>query len=275
MNYQYDLIIIGDSKEGNQLVKNIASANINIKIAFISREFKSTTTPDFLNVEYVNDEVAFTDYKNRLFACYLKSGRRLYSTHLVLAVGQKYAPLTVNGKKVPNVFNTVVDIPKKAKQLPAVVLVQTEADIALVYEIAKKYKYVYICLDTFSGKLINAINEKLFTKHITNTVVLPNTHVKKVSKYDETLIKVELDNYSTVICAAIYVKTKASPDTSCVSPRAKLIEADETGYLVVNNKLESTLVPKCFAVGSCCAQKCTKKMISSLTDAILADFGGN
>ena len=33
MNYQYDLIIIGDSKEGNQLVKNIASGNLNIKIA--------------------------------------------------------------------------------------------------------------------------------------------------------------------------------------------------------------------------------------------------
>ena len=56
MNYQYDLIIIGDSKEGNQLVKSIALANLNIKIAFISREFKSATTPDFLNVEYIKDE---------------------------------------------------------------------------------------------------------------------------------------------------------------------------------------------------------------------------
>lgn len=275
MNYQYDLIIIGDSKEGNQLVKSIASANINIKIAFISRDFKSATTPDFLNVDYINDEVTFTDYKNRLFGCYLKSGNRLYATHLVLAVGQKYIPFTVNNKKVPNVFNTAVDIPKKAKQLPAVVLVQTEADVTLVVEVAKKYKYVYVCLDSFSGELIDAISEKLLTKQLTNIVVLPNTHIKKVSKYDETLSKVELDNYSTVLCAAIYVKTKASPDTACVSPRARLVEADEAGYLVVNNKLESTLVPKCFAVGSCCAQKCTKRMMNSLTDAILADFGGN
>lgn len=275
MSYQYDLIIIGDSKEGNQLVKSVASANINIKIAFISREFKSTTTPDFLNVEYINDEVTFTDYKNRLFGCYLKSGSRLYATHLVLAVGQKYAPFTVNNKKVPNVFNTAVDIPKKAKQLPAVVLVQTEADIALASDVAKKYKYVYVCLDEFSGELIEAVNEKLRTKQITNTVVLPNTHINKVSKYDETLIKAELDNYSTVLCAAIYVKTKASPDTSCVSPRARLIKANEAGYLEVNNILESTLVPKCFAVGSCCAQKCTKKMVNSLIETVLADFGGN
>ncbi len=275
MNYQYDLIIIGDSREGNQIVKGIASANLNIKIAFISREFKLATTPDFLNVEYIKDEVTFTDYKNRLFGCYLKNGSRLYATHLVFAMGQKYAPLTVNNKKVPNVFNTAVDIPKEAKQLPAVVLVRTEADVALAFDVAKKYKYVYVCLDEFSGKLSEEVNRKLLLKQAANIVVLPNTHINKVSTYDEVLINVELDNYSTVLCAAIFVKTDSSPDTSCISARAGLIKANEAGYLETNDNLESTLVPKCFAVGNCCAQKCTKKMVNSLTEAILIDFGGN
>lgn len=275
MNYQYDLIIIGDSKEGNQLVKSIASANLNIKIAFISREFKSATTPDFLNVEYIKDEVTFTDYKNRLFGCYLKNGSRLYATHLVFAVGQKYAPLIVNNKKIPNVFNTVVDIHKEAKQLPAIVLVRNEADVALVFDVAKRYKYVYVCLEEFSGKLSEAVNRKLLLKQTANIVVLPNTHINKVSNYDEALIKVELDNYSTVLCAAIFVKTEASPDTSCVPVRAALIKANAAGYLEVDNKLESTLVPKCFAIGNCCAQKCTKKMVNSLIETILIDFGGN
>jgi thioredoxin reductase len=275
MNYQYDLIIIGDSKEGNQLVKSIATANLNIKIAFISREFKSATTPDFLNVEYIKDEVILTDYKNRLFGCYLKSGSRLYATHLVFAVGEKYAAFTINNKKVPNVFNTTVDISKEAKQLPALVLVNKEADVPVVFEVAKKYKYVYVCLDEFSGKLSEEVNRKLLLKQTANIVVLPNTHINKVSNYDETLLKVDLDNYSTVLCAAIFVKTKVSPDTSCVPPRAGLIKANETGYLEVDNKLESTLVPKCFAIGNCCAQKCTKKMVNSLVEAILTDFGGN
>lgn len=274
MNYQYDLIIIGDSKEGNQLVKSIASANINIKIAFISREFKSATTPDFLNVEYIKDEVVLTDYKNRLFGCYLKSGSRLYATHLVFAVGQKYVPFTVNNKKVPNVFNTTVDIPKEAKKLPAIVLVNKEADISMAFEVAKKYKYVYLCLDEFGGKCSEAVHKKLLLKQSSNIVVLPNTHIKKVSAYDETLINVELDNYSTVLCAAIYVKTAVSPDTACVPARAGLIKADEAGYLETDNKLESTLVPKCFAAGSC-TQKCTKKMINFLIETILTDFGGN
>lgn len=274
MNCQYDLIVIGDSKEGNQLVKSIATANLNIKIAFISREFKTATTPDFLNVEYLKDEVAITDYKNRLFGCYLKSGGRLYATHLVFAVGQKYAPLTVNNKKVPNVFNTTADIPKEAKKLPAVVLVNKEADINMAFEVAKKYKYVYLCLDEFTGKVSEAVHRKLLLKQSSNIVVLPNTHIKKVSAYDETLINVELDNYSTVLCAAIYVKTDVSPDTSCVPARAGLIKANEVGYFETTDKLESTLVPKCFAVGSC-TQKCTKKMMNSLVETILADFGGN
>lgn len=273
MSCRYDLIIIGDSKEGNQLVKNIASANINIKIAFISREFKNATTPDFLNVEYIKDEVVLTDYKNRLFGCYLKSGARLYTTHLVFAVGQKYAPFMVNNKKVPNVFNTVVDVPKEAKKLPAIVLANTEVDVKLAFDVAKKYKYVYICLDGFND-LSEAITKKLLLKQSANIVVLPNTHINKVSNYDENLITVELDNYSTVTCAAIYVKTEASPDTSCVPTRAGLIKANEAGYLETTDKLESTLVPKCFAAGSC-TQKCTNKMMNSLVESILTDFGGN
>ena len=274
MNYKYDLIVIGDSKEGNQLVKSIATANINIKIAFISREFKSTTTPDFLNVEYIKDEVVLTDYKNRLFGCYLKSGDQLYATHLAFAVGQKYAPLVVNNKKVPKVFNTTADIPKEAKKLPAIVLARNEIDVKLAFEVAKKYKYVYLCLEEFGGKCSEIINKKLIQKQSSNIVVLPNTHIKKISAYDETLINVELDNYSTVLCAAIFVKTDVSPDTSCVPTRAGLIKADDAGYFETTDKLESTLVPKCFAVGTC-TQKCTKKMMNSLIETILADFGGN
>lgn len=275
MNYQYDLIIIGDSKEGNQLVKSIAAANLNIKIAFISREFKATTTPDFLNVEYIKDEVVVTDYKNRLFGCYLKSGNRLFTTHIIFAVGQKYAPFTVNNKRISNVFNTTTDISKEAKKLPAIVLVHNEADVNMAFDVAKKYKYAYLCLDEFAGKCYEAINKKLLLKQSSNIVVLPNTHIKNVSNYDETLLNVELDNYSTVLSAAIYVKTAVSPDTACIITRNGLIKTNEAGYLETDSKLESTLVPKCFAVGSCCAQKCTKKMIGSLIEAILADFEGD
>jgi thioredoxin reductase len=154
------------------------------------------------------------------------------------------------------------------------VLANNTADIKFALEVAKKYKYVYICLDDFGNWISDELRKKLLLKQANNIVVLPNTHINKVSAYDENLVTIELDNYSTVTCAAIYVKTEASPDTSCISARAGLIKADENGYLETTNNLESTLVPKCFAAGSC-TQKCTKKMINSLIETILADFGGN
>ena len=87
MNCQVDIVIIGDSKDGHEALKKLAAAKPDIKIAFISREYKSTTTHDYLNVEYIKDEVIFIDYKNRLFGCYLKTGKQVYSTHLIIASG--------------------------------------------------------------------------------------------------------------------------------------------------------------------------------------------
>ena len=79
----------------------------------------------------------------------------------------------------------------------------------------------------------------------------------------------ELDNYSTVTCSAIYIKTATVPETSFVSD--KLILKNEEQYLDTKNNLESSLVPKCFAVGNC-AKKSTKKMISNMYETILNDF---
>ena len=80
-----------------------------------------------------------------------------------------------------------------------------------------------------------------------------------------------MDNYSTLTCSAIFVKTKASPETGFIPNN--LISRDIDGYLVTSKQLESTLVPKCFATGNC-VRKSTKKMNLDMVDAILADFGG-
>ena len=162
MNRQFDVIIIGDSKEGNAAVKGIAGVNRNIKVAFISRDFKSTTTRDFLNVEYIKDEVSYVDYNRGLFGCYLKSGSRHYCTHLVIATGLSYAPFKTGSKVVPGVFNTINEIPKAAKQQVAVVTGSHNDDAKLALAVAKKYKYVYFCTDVV--KLIDSMSETLAKK---------------------------------------------------------------------------------------------------------------
>lgn len=269
MNYQFDLIIIGDSTEGNATVKRIAAANPYIKIAFISRDFKSSTTHDFLNVEYVKDEVIFTDYKNRLFGCYLKSGDRIFCTHLVIASGLTYEPLMINHKQVPCVFNTTADIGKLAKNLQAVVLGRHDADVKFATAVAKKYKYVYFCMESLNTDISDKNIQKLI--NIENLVILPNASITKFTTTDNILSSVELSNYSTLTCSAIFAKTKATPETVFIPDN--IIGKDSNGYLKTTNISQSLLVPKCFAIGNC-TEKSTQKMKQEMIVSILKDFNG-
>lgn len=269
MNCQVDIVIIGDSIEGRDIVKNIAAVKPTIRVAFISREFKNNTTRDYLNVEYIKDEVVFTDYKNRLFGCYLKSGDRIYCTHLIIASGLAYEPLIINHKQVPCVFNNTDDIPKAAKNLQAVVLGQHDTDVKFASAIAKKYKYVYFCMESLDSDITDKNMQKLI--NIENLVVLPNASITKIIAPDNNLSSVELSNYSTLTCSAIFVKTKFVPDTSFISN--KLISKDTNGFLITSNAAQSLLVPKCFAIGNC-AVKSTQKMKAAAVETILKDFGG-
>lgn len=268
MNRQFDVIVIGDSKAGNDAVKNIAAANRSIKIAFISREFKNSTTRDFLNIEYIKDEVTFTDYKNRLFGCYLKSGIRHYCTHLIIASGLGYAPFMIGNKAVPGVFNTATEIPKTAKQQVAIVVGNGDADTKLALAVAKKYKYVYLCTKNMELEVTEATYKKLIKAE--NILVLTNVSVAKATFEAEALASVSLDNYSKITCNAIFAKTEAAPETTFVSE--KLI-SKENGYLVTSNIAQSLLVPNCFAIGSC-AGKSTKKMQAAMIESVLKDFNG-
>lgn len=268
MNCQVDIIVIGDSKEGHEVVKDIASTNPKIKMAFISREFKSFTTHDYLNVEYIKEEVIFTDYKNRLFGCYLKNGDRIYCTHLIIASGLKYEPLLIKDKPIPYVFNTINDIPKTAKSQPALVVGSTNSDVKFALDVAKKYKQVYLCNKNIAFEGITAATSKKLL-NTENIVVLPNTELLKVFAFDGALHSVELDNYSKVTCSAIYAKTASTPEVAFVSD--KLIKKDLTGYLEVTDSAESTLVPKCFAIGNC-IKKYTKHISQTMVDSILKDF---
>jgi thioredoxin reductase len=269
MNYQFDIIIIGDSKQGNDALKKLANASKAIKIAFVSRTFKSKTTHDFLNVEYIKSEVTLLDYKNRLFGCYLKNGDRLYSTHMIIATGLQYAPLIINNKQVPNVFNTTDDLDKLTKSQQAVVIGSCNADVKFATAIAKKYKYVYFCTKSLTPDISDSNMNKL--TNIENLVVLPNTSISKFTVKDNMLSSLELDNYSTLTCSAIFIKTESIPETTFIPN--KIIEKDAEGYLVTSENLESVLVPKIFAVGNC-VRKSTKKMNLAMIETILNDFGG-
>jgi thioredoxin reductase len=268
MNFRVDVIIVGDSKAGHEILDKIASYKPAINIAFISKTFKSTTTHDYTNVKYFKDEVEYVSYRHRLFCCYMKNGDNIFSTHLVIASGLEYEPLTLNSELVPCVFSNADDIPKTAKDQPALVICNQDADAKLALEVSKKYKQVYLCT---KGLTLTESTSKTTAAKLENTsnlVVLPNTAIKKVVSDKGVLQKVELDNYSEVSCSAIYTKTSAKPAIEFI-PRKILVREGE--YPVVNENCESTLVPGCFAAGNC-LNKYTKAMQQKLVESILKDF---
>ena len=268
MNFRVDVIVVGDSKSGHEILDKIASSKLTTKVAFISQAFKSTTTHDHVNVEYFRQEVEYISYRHRLFCCYLKNGDNVFSTHLIIASGLNYEPLIINNEQIPCVFNTLDDIPKVAKDQPALVLCNQDSDAKFAIEVAKKYKQVYLCTPAVDlDKSITTATAKKLSK-VENLVVLPNTTIKRVLIDKGLLQKVELDNYSEVNCAAIYAKTASKPAIDFI-PKKILIT--ENGFPVVTDQCESTLVPKCYIIGNC-LKKYTKAMEQTVVEAILKDF---
>ena len=106
MNFRVDVIIVGDSKSGHDILDKIAP-NKNLQVAFVSQAFKSTTTHDYINVKYFRDEVLYVSYRQRLFCCYMRNGDHVYSTHIIIASGLAYEPLMINNEPIPCVFNNI------------------------------------------------------------------------------------------------------------------------------------------------------------------------
>jgi thioredoxin reductase len=175
----------------------------------------------------------------------------------------------INNEPIPCVFNNAEEALKNAKDQPALVIGEQDSDVKLALEVAKRYKQVYLCTKALDiAKNIPAATAKKLAK-VENIAVLPNTSISKVIVKEGALHKVELDNYATVNCSAIYAKTNAKPAVEFI-PK-KIIPRDAEGYLVVSEKGESTLVPKCYAAGNC-LPKYTKNMEQAIVKAILNDF---
>lgn len=268
MNFRVDVIIVGDSKSGHDILDKLAKSNPNINVAFISQAFKSTTAHDYANVKYFKDEVKYVSYRHRLFCCYMNNGDNIFGTHLVVASGLKHEPLVINNKQVPCVFNNIDDVSNLAKDQAALVVCNQESDAKLAVEVAKKYKHAYICTKELNlTESLSAATAKKLNK-AENITVLHNASIKNTISDSGVLQMVELDNYSEIACSAIYLKNDSAPAIDFI-PR-KIISRDGA-YPIVRDNCESYLVPGCFVVGTC-LKKYTKAMEQKIVESILRDF---
>ena len=137
--------------------------------------------------------------------------------------------------------------------------------VSYALELAKKFKYVYLCSSVFkldcNSKLLNKLN------NTANIVHLPNCHIVSCKNDKEgKLAEITLDTYETIKCSALVVALGRLPDASGVSPR--MIELDQDNYIKTNSLHQTTVVPTIYAIGECTRHN-TKRSVTTVCNHIL------
>ena len=264
----YDVIIVGASIEGIALAEYLLTNKPELKIAIVSRSFKYLAQKaGALNIDELTGEVVLSTYYHGVIGFTLKDRRAVYGKKAVIATGTKPIKPFINDPKLKNsgMVYSPADIINISKNHQVVVAGSSADAVKYSIELAKRFKYVYLCSKEFNldcdTKLLKKLND------LPNVVHLPGCNIVSYKKDRNGRIQeVTLDTYSTIHCAALVGAFGRLPDISGVSP--KMLEVDLDGYAVVTNKNESTKIPGIYVI-SACARRNTKHMLTVVGDAIL------
>lgn len=260
---RYDLIIIGTDLQIDTFKETFAGSNINIAVVGdLTEELQ-----EYSNITCFKAPFELLDYRNRLFGCYLEGGIRLYSTTILVALGTKNLPLICKNKPVPNVYYNSKTYPKGSKDMQAIVLGGSQKCLRYALDISKKFRYVYVCSDSF--ELQGTEKQKARLEACKNVVVLPGTKLVNVVTKNGTLQTVELDTYSTITCSAIYADTPLMPNVKGVPNR--FFQQTTEKFLLTSQTGESTLIPNLFATGTCCVEA---RDVKQIYNTVLSAAGG-
>jgi len=259
----YDVIIVGASAEGVELCDYLRTKAGNLSIAFISKNFDNATKYDFSGIDLIKGEAVVSSYNHGLIGFQLKNRVSVFGKAAVIATGSRPAKLTTF--KSNNLYYKPSEITEPAKNKQAVVYGNGEDAIKYALEISKKFKYIYLCSNTFDL----TSNQKLIKKldNVANILHLPSCNIVSI-KNDKTgnLQEVTLDTYDTIRCAALVLALGRAPDVSGISK--KMLEVDADGFAVTKEFNESTKVPSIYVVGAC-AKKNTKQSIHAVGNKII------
>ena len=265
-NELFDIIVLGASGPGIALCELINYKSPETKVALVSKHFKNVKQPNKLsNTELITGESAISSYNHGLVILTLKDRSLVAGKNLVIATGGKPIKATKDIFKNSNICYKPAEITINPKNKPAVVYGNGEVAVSYALELARKFKYVYLCSEVFkldcNTKLLNKLN------NTANVVHLPNCHIVSCKNDKEgRLAEVTLDTYETIKCSALVLALGRLPDVSGVSPR--MIELDQDKYIKINSSHQTTLVPNIYALGECTKHN-TKRSINTVCNHIL------
>jgi len=261
-NKMYDVIIIGASVEGVELCSYLRAKASDLKIAFISKNFDNVGKLDLTGVDLYRGEAVCSSYNHSLIGITLRDRTSVFGLTAVIATGSKPAKSQFKGN---NIYYKPIEIKEAMKTKQAVVYGNNEDAVKYALDIAKKFKYIYLCSNTFDLTSSQKLLKKL--DNTANILHLPSCNITGI-KTDKAgnLNEITLDTYDTIRCAALLLALGRAPDVSGLSK--KMVDIDEEGYAVVKEYNELVKTPGIYAIGAC-VRKNTKQSIHTVGNKIL------
>ena len=265
-NELYDIIILGASESGIALCEMIKTKSPETKVALVSKHFNHIKQNNkLLDTKLIMGESVLSSYNHGVIILSLKDRSLVVGKNLVIATGGKPIKTTKDTFKNINICYKPSEITINPKNKPVVIYGDGELAVSYALELAKKFKYVYLCSSVFklncNSKLINKLNNTI------NIVHLPNCHIASCKNDKEgKLAEIALDTYETIRCSALVIAIGRLPDVSGVDTR--MVELDQDSYVKINATHQTTIVPNIYAIGECTKHN-TKISITTVCNHIL------
>ena len=249
----YDLIVVGESQEGLDLIKEVSKLNPELKILLIS----STISKQVKGAEAIERTVIDVQYSYGVVVAIISYTEAYLAKNLVFATGQKAVKLMNEPNN--NVYYNVKAIKKGTKNV--IVFGNNANTINEAISISRKVDKVFICEESNS---LAQLVEKQIEPRYDNISYLPMSKIVKYCYNEEgKLNMICLNTLAEIPCDILYVSIGKKPDTATFNSR--MIKLDEDEYIIVENGLIPG-VDNVYAIGKCTKYnvKNTEKTLESL-----------
>lgn len=266
----YDAIIIGASKEGIGVYNSMKRLMPDKHVVVISRDFdKVKIKHSVLKADRIVGEVVFTDDRRGIITAILEDRRRVSGLAMFIATGTKPIKLDLDTNRI---FYKVKEIHSTAKIAPAAVLGHDERCVDAALKLSKKFRKVYVCSD--EGALEGPEDKLAELAKRENVTVLPFCNAKSCRKNKKgELMSITLDTYATIDCSYVFASVGREPDVDGIS--WKMVRKDPQGRIMVNDDLETGIVPFVYALGSCTDREPRPKDATKAVTSYREKLGGS
>jgi thioredoxin reductase len=254
-NKLYDVIILGASSHGLALAEMIEDS---CSTALVSSNFTHKTKKQSLDyTDLIQGTAVYLSYMRGLFVLSLENREKVVGKNLVIATGTRPKKSALRNQ---NIRYNISELTEKNKIAQAVVYGHDELAVQYSISLAKLFRYVYLCSDTFeldcSKKVQKQLNELINVVHLPGCTVLSCKNDAKGQ-----LVEITLDTYDTIKTSTLIMSIGRLPDLP--SFLNQYIKKDSEGYAITKEYSESTTIPKVYAIGGL-LKKSTKKSLTTL-----------